>query len=61
VRNSSKKKLGDVEIYNLSEDIGEANDLATQRPKLAVDFLNLLQSARTPSELFPIPVLDNEK
>ncbi|MDA7901761.1 arylsulfatase [Mariniblastus sp.] len=61
VRNSTKKKLGKVEIYNLTNDIGEGTDLATQRPELAADFLELLQSARKPSELFPIPVLDNEK
>ena len=61
VRNSTKKKLGKVEIYNLTNDIGEGTDLATQRPELAADFLELLQIARKPSELFPIPVLDNEK
>jgi len=61
VRNSTKKKLGDVEIYDLSNDIGESNNLATQKPEIAAQFLELLQSARKPSELFPIPVLDNEK
>jgi len=61
VRNSTKKKLGDVEIYDLSNDIGESNNLATQKPEIAAQFLELLQSARKPCELFPIPVLDNEK
>ncbi len=61
VRNSTKNKLGDVEIYDLTNDVGEANNLAAQRPELAADFLKLLQAARTPSELFPAPVLDNEK
>jgi len=61
VRNSTKKKLGDVEIYDLSNDIGESNNLATQKPEVAAQFLELLQSARKPCELFPIPVLDNEK
>ena len=61
IRNSTKKKLGDVEIYDLSNDIGESNNLATQKPEIAAQFLELLQSARKPSELFPIPVLDNEK
>ncbi|MCP4478896.1 MAG: arylsulfatase [Planctomycetaceae bacterium] len=61
IRNSTKKKLGEVEIYDLSNDIGESNNLATQKPEIAAQFLELLQSARKPSELFPIPVLDNEK
>ncbi|MDC3256227.1 arylsulfatase [bacterium] len=61
VRNSTKKKLGDVEIYDLSNDIGESNNLATQKPEIVAQFLELLQSARKPCELFPIPVLDNEK
>lgn len=61
VRNSTKKKLGKVEIYNLTDDISEANNLAAQRPEHAADFLKLLQAARTPSELFPVPILDNEK
>ena len=32
-----------VELYNLKEDIGEQNDLSTERPALAERMLNMLK------------------
>lgn len=43
-----------VEIYNLSEDPFEENDLSALLPDLKSEFLTLAQTARIESELFPL-------
>lgn len=43
-----------IELYNLSEDIGEQNDVASSHPTIMAKIEEILHSARTESELFPL-------
>ena len=50
--NVNKQPYGEYELYNLAEDIGESNDVATQHPQVVAELAALLESARTDSEVF---------
>ena len=41
-----------IELYDLSEDIGENNNIAAQYPEIVTEMLTILEKARTPSEVF---------
>jgi arylsulfatase len=43
-----------IELYNLEDDIGEQNDLAPKHPEIVAKIEEILQTARTESELFPL-------
>ena len=43
-----------LELYNLAADFAEQNDVAADNPELVVEFLEIMQSARFPSEYFPL-------
>ena len=43
-----------LELYDLSEDIGETVDLADQQAKIVVQMEELFQSARTENPHFPL-------
>ena len=43
-----------MELYNLSEDIGEQADVASENPEIVAKIAEILQNARTESELFPL-------
>ena len=43
-----------IELYNLEDDIGEQKDLASKHPKIIAKIEEILQTARTESELFPL-------
>ncbi len=45
-------------LYDLANDIGETTDLAKANPEKAAELLTLMESARVPSENFPVPSLD---
>ncbi len=45
---------GDIQLYNLSEDIGEQHDAANQNPDIVSRIKEIMKSARTRSELFPL-------
>ena len=47
------KKNGALELYDLSEDIGEATDIANEHPEIVKRFNDYLKTARTESEEFP--------
>ena len=51
-QNINKNPNSPVEIYDLSQDIGEANDLAKQKPKLVEKALKYFSDAHTPSEFW---------
>ncbi|MBZ0257952.1 sulfatase-like hydrolase/transferase, partial [bacterium] len=51
VRNSLGKPL---ELYDLSKDLGESNDIASQHPEIIKKIENYLKTARTESEVFPL-------
>jgi len=50
-----------IELYDLSIDISETNDLAEQYPDIVNDMINIMDEAHTPSETFPFPGLDSIK
>lgn len=43
---------GPVELYDLSDDIGEKNDLSSQHPELVKELTTLMKNARTENEVF---------
>ncbi|NOR54403.1 MAG: sulfatase-like hydrolase/transferase [Candidatus Aminicenantes bacterium] len=45
---------GDIQIYNLREDIGEQHDVASQNPDIVSRIGEIMESGRTRSELFPL-------
>ncbi len=49
---------GRLELYDLSKDVGEQNDIADKRPGMLAQIGRRLDKARTISEPFPLPVLD---
>jgi len=53
INNVSIPEKTSIELYNLANDIGEENNLADQFPERGEEMLNLMDSARTDSEIFP--------
>ncbi len=57
-----KKKPEEIavktELYDLQADPAESNDLAAKHPEVVEQIEKLMKSERVPSEIFPIPVLD---
>lgn len=51
--NVDKTPGGTVELYDLSADIGETNDLSASNPELAEKLEKLMDDAHTPSDIFP--------
>ena len=49
-----RQNRGKVELYNLAEDLGEQNDLADKNPDMVAKMEKLFETARTPSEQFPL-------
>jgi arylsulfatase len=45
---------GEIQLYNLKEDIGEQHDVASQNPDIVSRIEEIMKSARTRSELFPL-------
>jgi hypothetical protein len=42
-----------TELYDLSKDISEENNLAEEYPELVKELMELMNSAHTESEVFP--------
>tara|TARA_B100001057_G_C22325618_1_gene747451 strand:- start:218 stop:628 length:411 start_codon:yes stop_codon:yes gene_type:complete len=47
-----------LELYDLSKDESEANDVAANHPKIIAQVEAYLKTARTPSENWPVEALD---
>jgi arylsulfatase A-like enzyme len=43
-----------IQLYDLSKDIGEENDVADEHPKVVMRIDNIMKSSVTPSERYPI-------
>ena len=41
-----------TELYNIASDIGEENNLATEHPEMVKELLEIMNNARTHSEIF---------
>lgn len=52
-RNYDKIPQGKMELYDLSNDIGETNDLADKHPDIVKMMKNYILEAHEPSEVFP--------
>lgn len=50
--NVLKKPNAPIELYDLSIDIGEENNVASQHPDIVKEMETILKDARTPSEVF---------
>ena len=48
----------ELELYDLSKDEAEANNIAAQHPDIVSELEGILATARTPSENWPVPELD---
>ena len=56
-QNISKGNL-QIELYNIAQDISERNDVASDHPDLVKKLAAMMESARTPSEEFPLVGID---
>jgi arylsulfatase A len=45
---------GDMELYDLAADIGEQDNVASTHPEIAERIAEIMKTARTESELFPL-------
>jgi len=45
---------GDMELYDLAADIGEQDNMASTHPEIAERIAEIMKTARTESELFPL-------
>jgi len=51
--NINKTQQGAVELYDLSKDIGETTDIASEHPEIVKKMEEIMKEAHTPSEVFP--------
>ncbi|TWU57055.1 Arylsulfatase [Rubripirellula tenax] len=58
IRQSMTKGNLEVELYNLSDDVGESNNVASEHPKVVEEMAAMMSSVRTPSSEFPLIPLD---
>jgi arylsulfatase A-like enzyme len=56
-QNMSRGNL-DVQLYHIPTDIGEQKDVASENPQVVAELTKLMQTARVPSEDFPLIPLD---
>jgi len=54
-QNVAKNPDGPIELYNLEKDIGEENNVAARHPSIVAKIEASMESARTPSEHWPLP------
>ena len=47
----SEQPFGDIELYNLADDLGEANDIASEHPEIVAHARELLDAAHTPCDI----------
>lgn len=58
LRKNNKQPMK-IELYDLSQDIGETKDVAADYPEIVKSMAEKMEAARVPSELFPFPALDH--
>ncbi|MBP9601431.1 MAG: arylsulfatase [Lutibacter sp.] len=50
--NVLKQPNAPIELYDLSQDVGEKNNIASKHPEIVKDMERILKEARTPSDVF---------
>lgn len=50
--------LGQLELYNLREDIGETNDVAAKHPEVVAQLQKIMRQQHERNTVFPFPALD---
>ncbi|MGI9470862.1 MAG: sulfatase/phosphatase domain-containing protein, partial [Rubripirellula sp.] len=58
VRQDMAKGNLEIELYNIAKDIGEQNNVATDHPQVVAELKTMMETVRTPSEVFPLKPLD---
>ena len=53
--------FGKPQLYQIRDDVSEANDLAGKHPEKVTELLELIQRARVPNDRFPLPGLDSQR
>ncbi len=53
-------KGGELELYNLTTDIGETNNVVAEHPEIAAHIMQIMQNERTASTIFVNDVLDSK-
>jgi arylsulfatase len=53
-----KNPAAPIELYDLSLDIGEKNDVAAKQPDIVKTITGIMKAEHSPSKEFPIPALD---
>ena len=61
VRRRLGKKNPATKLFNLKEDPGEKQDLASKEPERLQELLEVSRKSRFPSKIFPNPGLDNDR
>ena len=61
VRRRLGKKNPATKLFNLKEDPGEKQDLASTEPERLQELLEVSRKSRFPSKIFPNPGLDNDR
>jgi arylsulfatase A len=56
--NLNKTPQGDIELYNLKDDISETKNLAAEHPDKVKSLTEMMDKARVPSKNFPLKGLD---
>ena len=51
----NKKKNPPIELYDLSKDIGESNNIADSHPQIVHEAKTMFEQAHTPSKIWPFP------
>jgi arylsulfatase len=59
VRRRMHKGNTAIALFNLAEDIGEQHDVAAEHPEIVARIDRIMREAHTPSQEFPMPVLDD--
>lgn len=58
VRQNLSKGTVETELYNIADDIGERNNVASEHPELVKKLEKMMTDVRTPSEIFPLTPFD---
>ena len=48
----------EIELYNIADDISEANNVASSHPEMVAKLAKMMEEVRTPSTEFPLIPID---